>query len=112
MPVIAGQAVSIAANSVSLNLLAGELFEFPPRPSAITLLAVAAALGVLCTLSIGGTVVANDVPISRANRFPISPDDIVASEGALQGERLFLTFRNSTGAAILIDFQVKITPVA
>ena len=112
MPVISGQAVSIAANTVSANQLAGELFEFPPRPSAITLLAVAAAVGILCTLSIGGTVVANDVPISRANRFPISPDDVVAQEGALAGERLFLTFRNSTGAAVLVDFQVKIMAVA
>lgn len=112
MPVIAGQAVAVAANSVTTNQLAGELFEFPPRPSAIILLCVAAAVGVLCTLSIGGTVVANDVPVSRANRYPVAPDDILAQEGALAGERLFLTFRNSTGAAINVDFVVKIQPVA
>lgn len=111
MPVIAGAADAIAANTVSTNRLAGELFEFPPRPSVITLLCAAAAVGIFATLSIGGTVVANDVPVSNANRYPIAPDDMLSQEGALAGERLFLTFRNNTGAAINVDWQVKIMPV-
>lgn len=111
-PVITGQAVSVGANAVTANQLAGELFEFPMRPSAIRIYAVAAAVGVLMTFSVGGTVIANDVPISAANRFPVVPDDLVIEEGALAGERLFMTFRNSTGAAILVDFKVNIMNVA
>ena len=108
MPAINGQAVSIAANSVSGNVLSGELFEFLPGNAAITLLAVAAAIGIRVTFTLGGQVLINDQPISGANRFPITPDDILTVIGGLAGERLFLEFRNTTGAAVLVDFAVKI----
>lgn len=111
MPVITGQAVSVAANAVSGNVLSGELFEFPPRPSAVTVMAVAAAAGLRATFSIGGNVIINDQPISAANRFPIQPDDIIVSEGAFAGERLFLEFRNTTGAAVTVDYKLNIVPV-
>ena len=108
MPTINGQALSVAANAVSGNVLAGELFEFLPGNAAITLLAVAAAAGIRCTFTLGGQVLINDQPISAANRFPTTPDDILTVIGGMAGERLFLEFRNTTGAAVTVDFSVKI----
>ena len=108
MPSINGQGVSIAANSVSGNVLSGELFEFLPGQASITLLAVAAAAGIRVTFTLGGQVLINDQPISAANRFPITPDDILTVIGGFQGERLFLEFRNTTGGAVTVDYAVKI----
>lgn len=111
MPIITGVGLSVAANAVSGNVLAGELFEFPPQPSAIAVAAVGAAAGLRATFTMGGTVIMNDQPISGANRFPIQPDDVIVEEGAIAGERLFLEFRNTTGAAITVDYKINITPV-
>jgi hypothetical protein len=68
---------------------------------------VAAAVGINATLIIGGVAVLNDQPISQANRFPIIPDDIVTEEGPVIG-RMILTFRNTTAAAILVNFSLDV----
>ena len=101
--------VSIAANSVSANQLAGELYEFV-GPAMITLAAAAAAVGVRTTLLIGGVAVCNDQDVSQANRFPILPDDLVTSEQT-GGGRLVLTFRNTTGAAIVVNWSLDVDPL-
>ena len=109
MPRMSAQ-VSVAANAVSANQLAGLLHEFLDRPGVVTLLAAAAAVGINTTLLIGGQAMVNDQAISRANRFPIAPDDMVAQE---QGTgRLVLTFRNTTGAAIVVDWAVDVDYLA
>ena len=108
MPSISDQ-TSVAANGVSGNVLSGQLFEFvPPGQFAITLLAAAAAIGLRVTFTVGGQVIVNDQAVSRANRFPILPDDVVTSIGAVGGERLFLEFRNTTGAAIVVDWKISV----
>jgi len=101
-----GQAVSVAANAVSANLLAGQLYEFLDRPARVMLAAAAAAVGVTCTLLIGGRAVVNDQFISQANRFPIIPDDVVTEETGIG--RMILTFRNTTGAPILVNFSLDV----
>lgn len=106
MPRMTGQAVSVAANSVSANQLAGKLFEFLDRPASILLAAAAAAAGINVTLLVGGRSVVQDEAISQANRFPIIPDDVVTEERGIG--RIILTFRNTTGAAILVNWSVDI----
>jgi len=98
--------VSIAANSVSANQLAGELYEFVSRPTRLTLLAAAAAVGLRATWLIGGVAVLNDQDVSQANRFPIVPDDVMTSEVGFG--RMILTFRNTTGAAIIVNWAVDV----
>jgi len=101
-----GQAVSVPANGVTTNQLAGQLYEFLDRPARVLLAAVAAAVGVNVTMLLGGRAVINDQPISQANRFPILPDDIVTEEQGFG--RMILTFRNTTAAAILVNFTVDV----
>jgi hypothetical protein len=50
--------------------------------------------------------VVNDQDISQANRFPIVPDDVVTSETGWG--RMVLTFRNTTGAAIIVNWAVDV----
>ncbi|SRR5258708_23971306 len=107
MPRMSGQAVSVPANGVTANQLAGLLYEFLDRPAYILLCAAAAAVGVNVTLLVGGVAMINDMPVSQANRFPIVPDDIVTQEGPLVG-RMILTFRNTTAAAITVNFSLDV----
>lgn len=111
MPTITIQNLSVAANSATTNQLSGELYEFVPEDSAVRLLAAAAAVGVRATFNIGGVVIVNDSPISQANRFPVQPDDLLVEIGAMAQERLFLTFRNTTAGAIIVNAIVVIDPV-
>lgn len=106
MPRMSRSNVSIAANAVSANQLSGEQFEFLSRVTVVTLLAAAAAVGLRVTWIIGGVVVVNDQDVSQANRFPIVPDDIVTQERGFG--RMILTFRNTTGVAIIVNWAIDV----
>lgn len=96
--------VSVAANSVSSNQLAGQLYEFAAPGQLITLSAAGSATGLRCTF-ICGVPIVNDQAINLQNRFPILPDDIIFSE-VVPGGRMILTFRNTTGGALTAFWRV------
>lgn len=100
--------VSVAANAVSTNQLAGELYEFLPNNAQVVLLATGAATGLNLTLLAGGVTLVNDQAMGFQNRFPVVPDDIITQENIPAGARLFLTFRNTTGAAIIAFWRVDV----
>lgn len=110
MPVMQNS-VSVAANAVSANQLAGELFEFLSRPSRIALYATGSATGLNASLLVGGLSFANDQAISLQNRFPIVPDDFLVDAGGFPGERLVLTFRNTTAGALTAFWRVEVNAV-
>ena len=107
MPRMTGQAVSVAANSVSTNQVAGQLYEFLQRPSSLVLSGTSSAAGINATLIIGSIAIVNDQPISQANRFPILPDDIITRIRNATG-RIILTFRNTTGGALTVNWAVDV----
>lgn len=107
MPRMTGQAVSVAANAVSSNQVAGQLYEFLQRPSSLVLSGTSSAAGINCTLIIGSVAVVNDQPISQANRFPILPDDIITRLRNATG-RIVLTFRNTTAGALTVNWAVDV----
>ena len=100
--------VSVAANAVTTNQLAGELYEFLPANAQVVLSGTGAATGLNVTLLAGGVTLVNDQAIGFQNRFPIIPDDIITQEAIPANARLFLTFRNTTGAAILAFWRVDV----
>ena len=106
------ESVSVAANLSSGNVLAGKQLEFPERPSRLRVFAVSAATGIRATISSGTETLLEESHVSFANRFPLDPDDKVIEDGVLPGKRLSLVFRNTTGAAIVVQFAVDVTPVA
>jgi hypothetical protein len=99
--------VSVAANAVSTNQLSGQLYEFVPRGTLVVLSCTGAATGMRSTL-IANIPVLNDQAIGLQNRFPIIPDDIVYT-GRVAACRLVLTFRNTTGAAIVTFWRVDVS---
>jgi len=110
MPVISNT-TSIAADSTSANLLAGDINEFLGRAAVVSLFCTSAATGIRAQLLIGQDVAIDDQPISDANRFPITPDDFLSRGGGLPGDRLTLRFRNTTAAAIIVEWRLAIESV-
>lgn len=98
--------VSVAANSVSTNQLAGQLYEFVPQGANITLSVAGSATGLRVTF-ICGVPLINDQAMNLQNRFPIIPDDVVHS-GPVPGGRMVLTFRNTTGGALTAFWRVDL----
>lgn len=111
MPVISG-AVTVVANTVSANVLAGDLFEFaPPLGAIVNFLATQAVIGLQVDVLVGGEAEAlGAVPPIRAAAapFPIKPDDSIVIVAASGGARLFMRFRNTTGGDIIAQFLVEI----
>jgi len=110
MPVITAE-TSIAANSTSANLLAGDINEFLGNPAVVSLFCTGAAVGLRAQLLIGSDVTIDDQEISDANRFPISPDDFLSRGGGLQGDRLTLRFRNTTVGAVIARWRLAIESI-
>lgn len=111
MPVMSDRQ-SVAANAVVTNVLTGKLHEFVERPSAVRLYATGSAVGLNATLVVGGRTVCQDQEVSAANRFPILPDDFVAEAGGAAGQRILVSYRNTTAGAITAFTRVEIVPVA
>jgi len=102
--------VSVAANALSANVLAGDLYEFLPTRGVISFYATGSAAGLLATLLIGGINYCDNSVIPPTNRFPIRPDDGMTQAGGQRGERLFLTFLNSTAGALTANWLLDIQP--
>ena len=108
MPSIAGN-VSIAANAQSANLLAGESFEFLPRPALVSTYMTGAATGLEADFLVGGAAAVLGADVPGTNRSPLRLEDGIVQAGGGGGDRLFLTALNTTGAAIVVRWIVDIT---
>jgi len=107
---IISDSISVAANSRSTNVLAGQQFEFLPARASVQLRAASAATGIRADMNLGGEQLAVDTLVPPTNRFPIAPDDTMLTTTGVKGERLFLTFRNTTAGAIVVQYVVEIMP--
>ena len=107
MPRMQESNLTVAANATSTNRVAGFTHEFLDRLATIVLAAAAAAVGLNTTLLVAGVAYVDDQAVSQANRFPIIPDDIVASETV--AGRIILRFRNTTGAGIIVNWLIDVT---
>jgi len=100
----------VAANGLSANVLAGELFEILPANAVVELYTTGSAAGLRALFSIGGVQMLEDAVVNAQNRTPVVPDDLLDTEGGMQGQRLSLRYRNSTGGGLTARTLVKITP--
>lgn len=98
--------VSVAANAVSANVLAGQLYEFVAPGTNVTVSVTGSATG-LRTTFICGVPIINDQAINLQNRFPLIPDDIITT-GAMPGGRMILTARNTTAGALTFFWRVDL----
>lgn len=99
---------SVAANATEANVLSGKLHEFVTEPSIIRIYATGAAVGLFLSALVGGESVIQDQEVSAQNRMPLVPDDFLAEVGALPGDRVLVSLRNSTGVAIIGFSRVEV----
>lgn len=99
--------VSVAANAVSTNQVAGKLYEFIPSGTMLVLSCTGSATGLRVTL-IANIPVINDEAINLQNRFPVIPDDIIFS-GRVRQCRIVLTARNTTAGALTFFWRVDVS---
>jgi hypothetical protein len=98
--------VSVAANAVSANVLAGQLYEFVNPGTLVTVSVTGSATGLRATF-ICGTPIINDQAINLQNRFPLIPDDLLTT-GPVPGGRMVLTARNTTAGALTFFWRVDL----
>ena len=106
--------ISIAAGASNNNVLAGSAFEMISQPSTVRVGLLASATGLLAGVSSGSDILLEDgslVDIVRiANQGPIFPDDFVLDDVAMPMDKLRISVRNPTGAAITLFYAVKTDP--
>lgn len=110
MPVIQNS-VSIAANAVNDNVLAGSQFEFLPYDASLEFGLVASATGLALDVYSGQDTLAESMGPSLQNRFPVFPDDYSLTDVAAAGERIKIRVRNTTGGALTLFYALRITPI-
>lgn len=111
MPLIQNR-LSLQANTTMENLISGSQFEFAPYPASVEFGITAAAIGVFADISTGQEIISERMEVSTANRFPVIPDDYVVLDMVSAGERIKIRAQNTTGAAIVIFWAVRIMPLA
>ena len=113
MPQAFADSTSVAANSVSANVLEGTALQYIQGTRLHNLLIAAngSATGLRATLIVGEQSVLDDVPISDANRYPNADQDFLFNAGAQPGDRVVLRFRNTTAGALTAQWLVKDTVI-
>jgi len=103
---------SIAANTFSVNIIAGEANEFLSGPSVVRVFARAAVVGLNMVMQVGNEVFSQDQEIGAAAGFPTRPQDFFVEGVGGAGERIIIQLRNTTGAAIIGQVLIEIVRVA
>jgi len=99
--------ISVPANSVSGNVLSGQLYEFVRSGQAVRLSGTGSATGLRVSLLIGMAII-NDQALNLQNRFPLIPDDVIHTGRAPVGGRMVLTFRNTTAGALTAFWRIDL----
>ena len=104
--------VTIDANAVNENVLAGSAFEFAQQRMFISMGMVQRATGLFVTLQSGGNVICEEFePPIEATAYPQTNEDFYFNAFAAQGDRTVVRVRNSTAGALEFVVVVQQTPV-
>lgn len=113
MPTIQG-VTSVAAASVTDNVLSGSQFEFLPYDARLDfgIVGDANAADLRVDVYSGQDVLMESAQPSAQARMPINPDDYSLEDVAAGGQRIKIRVRNlNAGAARSLYWAVRITPI-
>lgn len=104
--------VSIAANAVNENVLAGSAFEILRGNAIVSVGITAQATGLVANVQVGATAVLEESPVEiKANEFASVPDEMYYNFAGVGNDRLVIRVRNTTAGAIDVRVLVQITLV-
>ena len=111
MPMIQG-VTNTAAGAITLNVLAGSVYEYLPFNAQIEfgIVGDAAGEGRVTVLS-GSDTVLEESSVSRQARFPVYPDDFALIDMSQAGSRLVIKHRNTGAGANNLFWAVRLTPI-
>jgi len=102
---------SIAANATFLPIsAAGWQYEYVPSGGIISILQRAVATGVVVTVTTGSETLQERSPVSgggTAGEIPSGFDVPALVDEVAQGDRIKISYENTTGAAINIDGEIE-----
>lgn len=103
-------ALSVSANAKSSDQVSGQ-YQYSGR-GKYTLVCKGSATGLNVTCAVGGIALVNDLPIPfTGTAGTISLTDNVLVSQLMNGGRVELTFRNTTGGALTVDSQLLYDPM-
>lgn len=110
MPVIQKE-VSIPANAANENILAGSSFEFLRSNSVVSIGLTGAATGLVANIQSGADIVLEESPLLVKTTMPTIPDDMYYNDVGVQGDRLVIRVRNTTGGALIVRCVAQVVPL-
>ncbi len=102
----------IAANTLSLNLVAGQANEFLAGPSLVNLYIRSAAVGLNAIFQVGNEVYSQDQETGAQAGFPTRNENFFVQGVGGKGERIIFQARNTTGAGIITQVLFEIIRVS
>lgn len=101
---------NLGAGLTNANVLTGETYEKMPGDGFLRFSITGDAAGAArVTITVGGRLHYAESPVSRQNRQPIIPDDVLMSNiPARRGDQIQVRFRNTGGAAIDLFTRVDL----
>lgn len=103
--------VSVAANAVNDNVMAGSQWEFMPYHAQLNFGMNQSATGLVVDAYSGSDTVCEALEPAINARYPIVPDDYSMSDVVGAGERVKVRVRNTTGGALDFYLGVIIQPL-
>lgn len=110
MPVIQKE-VSVGATTANENILSGSSFEFLRSNSVVSIGLVGSATGLVANIQSGADIVLEESPLAVKTTMPSIPDEMYYNDVGVQGDRLVIRVRNTTGGALTVRAVVQITPI-
>lgn len=110
MPVIQKE-VTVPANDSIENVLSGSAFEFLRSNSVVSIGVTAAATGVVVNIQSGADIVLEETAAYIKTNFPVIPDEMYYNDVGVQGDRLVVRLRNTTGAGIVARVIAQVSPI-
>ena len=104
---------SIAAGA-TFRPLDGWQYEYLPFPAEVTVLARAVAIAMVHVYTSGSETIVEESPTQSGGTAGITPSPLnTPVQGWLgaAGDRLKLSYRNTSGAAIVVDGIIEIVPL-
>lgn len=108
--VASGTTISTAANTKSADVITGQ-YQFIGK-GKVTLCARGSATGMNLSLKVGGIALIDDLPVPYfGTTGALSVNDHVVCSQVMNGGRVELFLRNTTGGALTTDYVVLFEPM-
>jgi len=94
--------------------LTGWQYEYLPWPAEVTVLARSEGIGQVNTYTSGSETIVEESPVQAGGTIGVIPSPLntpVQGWLAAAGDRLKLSYRNTTAGALFIDGIIEVTPL-